>query len=473
MRSSGSLFKPFLYAAALEAGELGPRSLVPDVPTRYGSYEPENNLGNYSGEVRADEALARSLNVPFVRLLKSFGVDRFRDLLVSTGMSTLRRPAEDYGLTLILGGAETNLWEIAGRFAALARTASSAGAAGDRGPRASQVFDLGLTREELAARPRRPDPFSAGSAILTLDALTKVARPEEEAAWEDYASSRRIAWKTGTSFGNRDAWAIGVDGTFVVGVWVGNASGEGRPSLMGTAAAAPILFDLFGYLGAGTFGQDTARAATFRADARNSAAAASVASAAEGSVFREAEVCADSGWAAGPDCPRTEVVLVPAAAKSLPLCPYCTRVALTADGRYRVRAEEEAPANVRIEKRFVLPPAMEKYFASNLGYKSLPPWKPGSAQSGSDNSLAIIAPENGASIYIPVEITGRPGATVFTAAHRDRGAVVFWQLDGEYLGSTRGVHALEARPGPGRHTLTVVDGSGRSVSRHFTVLSGN
>ena len=216
---------------------------------------------------------------------------------------------------MILGGAETDLWEIAGRFAALARTAASAGRAGSRASGESQVFDLGLTREELAALPRRPNPFSAGSAILTLDALTKVARPEEEAAWEDYALSRRIAWKTGTSFGNRDAWAIGVDGTFVVGVWVGNASGEGRPSLKGTAAAAPILFDLFGYLDAGTLGQDTARAPSLAANARTSNADAA------GSAFREIEVCADSGWAARPDCPRVEMALVPAAAKSLPCAP--------------------------------------------------------------------------------------------------------------------------------------------------------
>ncbi|MGA2546686.1 MAG: transglycosylase domain-containing protein [Rectinemataceae bacterium] len=463
-RSSGSLFKPFLYAAALEAGELGPRSLLPDLPTRYGSYEPENNLGGYSGAVRADEALARSLNVPFVRLLKSFGVERFRDLLASTGMSTLRRRAEDYGLTLILGGAETSLWEMAGRFAALARTASSLGPATSRaGARAgaSQVFDLGLTRAELDSRARRPDPFSPGSATLTLDALTKVARPEEEAAWEDYASARRIAWKTGTSYGYRDAWAIGVDGTYVAGVWVGNASGEGRPSLKGSAAAAPILFELFGLLAAGGAGDA----------ASSSGAAGGGRDAAAPPALREMEVCADSGWAAGPDCARVETALVPAAVKSLPLCPYCASVAISADGRYRVRAEEEAPGNVRIEKRFVLPPAIERYYARSLGYKSLPPWKPGSAQSGSDRSLAVVAPEEGASLYIPVEITGRPGAAVFTVAHRDAKAVVFWQLDGIYLGSTRGVHAIEVRPGAGEHLLTVVDGAGRSVSRRFTVLS--
>ena len=453
-RSSGSLFKPFLYAAALEAGELGPRSLLPDLPTRYGSYEPENNAGTYSGAIRADEALARSLNVPFVRLLKSFGVERFRDLLVSTGMGTLRRRAEDYGLTLILGGAETSLWEMAGRFAALARSAYHGGA-GNQGPGGGQVFDLGLTRAELAARVRRPDPFSAGAAALTLDALTKVARPEEEAAWEDYASARRIAWKTGTSFGFRDAWAIGVDGSYVAGVWVGNASGEGRPSLKGSAAAAPILFELFGLLDAGGAGETL--------PASNVAPL----------EFRGTEVCADSGWAAGPDCARVEAALVPATAKGLPPCPYCTSVAVSADGRFRVRAEEEDPANVRIEKRFVLPPAIERYFARSLGYKGLPPWKPGSAQSGNDRSLQVVTPEQGASLFIPVEITGRPGAAVFTVAHRDAKAVVFWQLDGNYLGSTRGSHAIEVRPAAGEHVLTVVDGSGRSVSRRFTVLSGN
>jgi penicillin-binding protein 1C len=459
-RSSGSLFKPFLYAAALEAGELGPRSLLPDLPTRYGSYEPENNLGTYSGAVRADEALARSLNVPFVRLLKAFGVDRFKDILVSTGMTTLRRRADDYGLTLILGGSETSLWEMSGRFAALARAAGGGSPGGS-----PMAFDLGLTKAELASRVRRPDPYSSGSAALTLDALTKVARPEEEAAWEDYASSRRIAWKTGTSFGYRDAWAIGVDGKYVAGVWVGNASGEGRPSLKGSAAAAPLLFDLFGMLSSG--------GELGGAEVHALPAAGSAVAEGEGGALREIEVCAYSGWAAGPDCGRTETALVPAAAKALPLCPYCASVALSSDGQYRVRAELEAPGSVRMEKRFVLPPAMERFYGRNLDYAALPPWKPGSGPSGSDRSLAIVAPEEGASLFIPVEITGRPGATVFTAAHRDRDSVLFWTLDGVYLGQTRGTHAIEARPGAGAHLLDVTDAEGRSVARRFTVLSKN
>lgn len=455
-RSSGSLFKPFLYAAALDSGELGPRSIVPDVPTRYGSYEPENNLGTYSGAVRADEALARSLNVPFVRILKSFGVERFRDILVSTGMSTLTRRAEDYGLTLILGGAETTLWEITARYAALARTANYGRVHG-----ALQFFDLGVTNEELGRRVPRPDPFSPGAAALTLDVLTRVARPDDEAAWESYASARRIGWKTGTSFGYRDAWAIGVDGVYAVGVWVGNASGEGRPSLKGSTAAAPILFDVFGLLAAGGAGESSSVVQSSQiAPAERTA-----------SFLKTVEVCADSGWAAGPNCAKTETALVPKDAKALPLCPYCVSVALSADGKYRVRAEEEKYGSVRIEKRFVLPPGMEWYYKRNMDYRSLPPWRPGSSQSYSDSSLAVLIPEEGASVYIPIELSGRPGAIVFSAAHRDSGATLFWHLDGAYLGSTQGVHKLESRPAPGRHVLTIVDEAGRSVSRSFTVLS--
>ena len=453
-RSSGSILKPFLYAAALDAGELGPRSLLPDLPTRYGSYGPENYDHAFTGAVRADEALARSLNVPFVRLLKSYGVERFHSLLVSTGMTTLGRPASDYGLTLILGGAETTLWEIAGRYAALARTGAGHGA--------GEVFDLGLSAGELTHRPRRPNPFSQGAALLTLDALTRVARPGEEAAWQDYASSRRIAWKTGTSFGNRDAWAVGVDGRYVVGVWTGNATGEGMPALKGSAAAAPILFELFDLLGAS---RDSPEAP---------GAAPSGRIPTDGPVFKEVEVCADSGWAAGLDCPHTETVLMPADAKPLPLCPYCRSVALSADGKWRVRAEDEKPGSVRIEKWFVLPPAMEWYYRSvHLEYRPLPPWRPGTRPTSSDIGLSIVSPEEGVAIYIPIELTGRPGAAAFVAAERDPGATLFWQLDGVYLGATRGDHRMELRSGPGEHTLTVVDSSGRESTRHFTLLGGD
>ncbi|HOX47642.1 MAG TPA: penicillin-binding protein 1C [Spirochaetales bacterium] len=445
-RSSGSLLKPFLYAAALDSGEITPKALLADIPTRVGSYGPENNTGSYSGAVPAEEALARSLNVPFVRLLRSFGVERFRRLLLGTGMTTLTRPAEDYGLTLILGGAEITLWEAAGRYAALARTAR-----GLEAPGGGQYFDLAYTREAASRRAARPDPFSPGAAWLTLEALLEVGRPEDEASWREFASARKVAWKTGTSFGFRDAWAVGLTSEYVVAVWAGNASGEGRPELRGSTAAAPLLFDLVAALPRSPWIPRPS------------------------SALEYATLCADSGLPAGPDCARTERVLLPAgaAAKADSACPYCRLVQLSADGAYRVTAEGERLDLIRTERRFVLPPAMEWYYRrAHLDYRPLPPWKPGTpAPAGGGGGLALLEPGEGASLYVPIELSGRPGAAVFSAVHRDSRALVFWHLDGEYLGSTRGTHRMEARPGPGWHLLSLVDEEGREAERRFEVLN--
>lgn len=439
-RSSGSILKPFLYASMLGSGELAPCRLVFDIPTRVGSYSPENNLKTYSGAVRADEALARSLNVPFVRLLRSYGVERFASLLKRLGFTTLSRAPADYGLTLILGGAETTLVDAASAYACLARMAK----ADDPEPPDQFIGTTWRSGDESGIEPFEP-PFSAGAAWLTLEALVDVARPGEDASWQEYASSRRVSWKTGTSFGSRDAWAVGATPEYVVAVWAGNADGSGRPELKGTDAAAPILFDLF---------QALPRSSWFAEPV---------------SSLRWETVCAESGYPAGPDCELTERALVPASAKADEPCPYCRTVLLTADGRYRVMAEEAGGDELITERRFALPPAVEWYYSrSSPGYMPLPPWSPGSSAIEGD-AIEFIAPESGASLYVPIELDGTPGKAVFRAAHRDPAARLFWHLDGVYLGETQGDHRVEARPAPGSHELVVVDGRGSSASRRFEV----
>jgi len=446
-RSSGSILKPFLYASMLDSGELSPGRLVPDIPTRVGSYSPENNLKTYAGAVRADEALARSLNVPFVRRRRGDGVERFASLLKRLGFSTLVRAPADYGLPLILGGAEATLADAAAAYASLARSAL----ADDRPVAVARARwrapEEGQGGGALpASRGERSVPFSAGAAWLTLEALVEVARPGEEASWQEYASSRRVAWKTGTSFGSRDAWAIGVTPDWAVAVWAGNASGEGRPELKGTDAAAPLLFDLFEAL---------PRADWFPAPAAS---------------LRYETVCARSGYVAGPDCAETARVLVPAAASADSACPYCRLVHLSPDRAYRVRPESAGGAELTSERRFCLPPAIEWYYArSSLGYEPLPPWAPGS-EGDRGLELEFIAPEEGSMLFVPIELDGSPGRTVFRAVHRDPDARLFWHLDGDYLGETRGDHRMDSRPAPGRHELLVMDESGLSVTRRFGVF---
>ncbi|MBU0926155.1 MAG: penicillin-binding protein 1C, partial [Spirochaetes bacterium] len=440
-RSSGSILKPFLYAAMVDSGELSPSRLVPDIPTRVGSYSPENNLKTYAGAVRADEALARSLNVPFVRLLRGYGVERFAALLKRLGFSTLSRAPADYGLTLILGGAETSLVETASAYAALARAASPP----SEGP--EPFIGASWRRDAPATDTRFEPPFSRGAAWLTLEALVEVGRPGDEASWQQYASSRRVAWKTGTSFGSRDAWAVGVTSEYVAAVWVGNADGEGRPELKGTDAAAPLLFDLF---------QSLPRSRWFEEPVRD---------------LRYETVCADSGFAAGPDCASTRRAALPIGSGTDRGCPYCRVVHLSADGRYRVRAELSAGLDIVAQRRFVLPPAIEWYYSrSTLGYRPLPPWAPGMAGPG-DDAVEFLAPEEGASIFVPIELDGSLGMTVFRAAHRDPRARLFWHLDGDYLAETTGDHRVQARPAPGVHELVVVDQDGSGASRRFEVYS--
>jgi penicillin-binding protein 1C len=439
-RSTGSLLKPFLYAAMIDSGELLPHELVIDIPIRIGSYSPENSTERYLGAVPANEALARSLNVPAVRELRSFGVERFARFLASLGMGTLDRRYEDYGLPLILGGAEGRLWDMVSMYAGLGRAAQGSSGANPFWP-ASYL---------AGASPRKGGgaPLSRAAAWLTLEALAFVARPGEEAAWQDYASSRKIAWKTGTSFGYRDAWSIGLTPEIAVGVWMGNADGQGRPDLKGSAAAAPLLFEIFSaFRGRDWFPEPP-------------------------NGLSDLIVCADSGFPAGPDCARTAIVQIPAGAKARPACPYCRTILTSADGRYRVDQGSDPRLGSKAEKAFVLPPSVEAYYrAWNFSYRGLPPREPGRKDQSSGRDFSITVPESGSRIYIPIELNGEEGMAVFQAADRRPDSVLYWHVDERYMGSTRGDHRIQLRLAAGEHLLTLVDQDGASDSRRFEVLN--
>jgi penicillin-binding protein 1C len=246
-RSTGSILKPLLYGLMLQEGSLTPQSLVPDIPTQIGGYSPSNYDRNYRGAVPAQSALAHSLNVPAVRMLRDFGVARFQQSLQAMNITSLFRPADDYGLTLILGGAEASLWEMTSIYAQLAATARD-------GDTAQQSVQLLQTKDHLLQtddhsvihnNKKKLPVIRQGAAWLTLDALIAVARPGQDNYWRDFAGSQTIAWKTGTSYGLRDAWAIGSSGRYTLGVWVGNAGGEAASFMSGQTSAAPLLFDVF------------------------------------------------------------------------------------------------------------------------------------------------------------------------------------------------------------------------------------
>lgn len=456
-RSTGSILKPFLYAAMLDDGKMLPASLLPDVPTYINGFAPKNFSHQFDGAVHANEALIRSLNVPAVHMLQDYRYERFYTLLQNAGMTTLAQPADHYGLALILGGAEGTLWDITGMYASLARTLNHyflhAGATkyspDDFHAPTYHLSSLTDQKDNGAPVVEETSLFSAASIYNTFDALKEVYRPGEESGWRYFSNRRTIAWKTGTSFGHRDAWAVGVTPRYAVGVWVGNASGEGRPGLTGSDAAAPLLFDIFSLLQ-----QDT----WFREPA---------------SEWVTIEVCASSGYRATPACGEPVKQKVGKEGLRAPVCTYHQIIHVTADAKYRVNSACVPVNQIHHTPWFVLPPVQEYYFRSkNVSYRSQPPVRRDCATPSDGLPLMdMIYPKAGTRVFIPRNLDGTRGSVIAELAHRTPEAVVYWHLDDTYLGSTTRVHQMAIQASPGKHTMTLIDESGQVLKLAFEVIS--
>lgn len=447
-RSPGSALKPILYASMLSDGLILPNSIVPDIPTQIGSYAPKNFDLGYDGAVPANRALARSLNIPAVKLLQQYKYQRFYETLQQCGITTLNRTADTYGLSLILGGCEVTMWDLAGVYASMARTLNHQ--TRDHGkvdPNDFHPPNYVLGQNSQIADRKSNIPLDATSIWFTFQAMQDVMRPGEEGLWQQFTSSQKVAWKTGTSFGFRDGWAIGLTPKNVVAVWCGNTDGEGRPGLIGVQTAAPILFDIFRLL---------PNVSWFQRPTYN---------------YTYVPVCRQSGFRANVDCPDVDTLFMPPNAIRSPLCPYHKIIHLDATGKYRVTEECENPSTMQHKPWFILTPAMEFYYKQrNADYVTLPPFKPGCSFAETGKVMEIIYPEADAKIYVPLEISGEKGKTIFTAAHRRNGAKIFWSLDDEYIGTTQNFHQMALNPSPGKHVITLVDENGVSVSREFEIL---
>lgn len=284
---------------------------------------------------------------------------------------------------------------------------------------------------------------------LTLQAMLEVKRPGIEQTWRHFLSSQKVAWKTGTSQGFRDAWAIGVTPQYAVGVWVGNADGVGVAGLIGTQVAAPILFEVVDMLGGHTWFERPELDLT------------------------EIDVCLQSGYRAGPHCQTREKQWVPLKGREARACSFCRLIHCDQSMAYRVNGDCERISNIQPVKWFVLPPAMEWYYMrSHTDYRPLPPYRDDCRDTLDDEtpSMSLIYPTEEGSIYVPLDLDGTRSRTVFQAAHRLPGTTIYWHLDEDYLGTTRDIHQMELAPNAGQHTLTLVDEFGENLTRRFTIL---
>ncbi len=441
-RSTGSILKPFLYAASIQDGKLLPKMLVPDVPTYYKNFAPKNYTRTYEGAVPADEALSRSLNVPAVKMLEEYDIGKFCSVLQKVGVKTVKNDPDYYGLSLILGGAEATLFDLVGAYS------SMAGVLVNYTQNNSTYFNKAYSspslmfndKIELGSPSEVSQVFSAGSIYHTFEALTNVVRPIEESGWQTFSSSRKIAWKTGTSFGYRDAWAIGVTPEYVVGVWVGNATGEGRPGIVGGTTASPVMFDIFRHLPATSWFQQPY------------------------DDMEKISICKKSGYRAGPYC-ESDSVYVAVNSTRVEQCPYHHLIHLNKEQTNRVNSNCYPISQMVHKSWFILPPVMEWYYKRNHPtYKILPDFEKGCAGT-IERTMEFIYPQNNNKVYLPKGLDGEIQSVVLKIAHRSSQSTVYWHMDNEYLGETSFIHNMEIKPSEGKHYLTLIDDQGNVLNK--------
>nr|WP_313777797.1 penicillin-binding protein 1C [[Muricauda] meishanensis] len=446
-RSTGSTLKPLLFASLLDEGQILPNSLVADIPTVINGYHPQNFNKKHMGAVPASRALSRSLNVPAVRLLRQYGLQKFYNQLGKMNLNSLDKPAAHYGLPLVLGGAESSLWEVTKTYASMASTLNHFLENSSTYHQNEFVEPTYLLHRETDFGKQQFDPpvLGAGSIYGTFQSLYQVNRPEGDENWHFFDSSRPIAWKTGTSFGFKDAWAVGVTPKYAIGVWAGNADGEGRPGLTGITAAAPLLFDVLDALPQSGWFQEPF------------------------DDMVQLEVCPLSGHRASPFCDDPQKIWVSANGTRTGPCPYHQTIFLDASEDFRVHSECYPLENMIAKNWFVLPPVMEYYHTSfNPNYKSLPPFLEGCSSIDSQH-MEFLFPKEDEEVLLPKDLGNKTMDVIFKLAHQQSEATVYWYLDETYVGKTENFHELILNVTPGDYTLTAMDDQGTRIQQSIQV----
>ncbi len=428
-RSSGSILKPFLYALSMDEGLILPQTLIRDLPTYFEGFAPNNASEKFLGVASAKEALVSSLNIPAVRLLNSYGVFQFYAVLKKAGVSTFFRSADDYGLPLILGGAEVNMWDMVALYRALANE--------------GQVKPNQILQKDTLTQSQ--PIFSSGASFLTLDILKELVRPGSEYYWRSFNRRRPIAWKTGTSFGHKDAWAVGVNPQYTIGVWVGNFNGETNKNLSGASSAGPILFDLLQ-----TLPSDPKQKWFTKNDMD----------------FSQKRICSLSGFSATSACIAVDTVDAPYYMKPLKTCDYHQIKYFSNSGKYQTCSHCWSSLGALKKSVTTYSPDIAYYLRENGQYiERIPTHYPHCPRYKSEQSVQIIYPNLEAKLFLPRDYDGEIQQVLCKVGNTQSVEKVFWYLDDVFLGSTEIDHKMAVKFKPGNNTLKVVDENGSEDSR--------
>jgi penicillin-binding protein 1C len=432
-RSPGSTLKPFLYGLAFDQGHLVPGSMLLDVPTDFAGYVPENYGQNFQGLVSARNALATSLNVPAARLLSRCGIIPFHELLGRGGLSTLDKPASHYGLSLALGGCEVRLLELTNLYAALAD-------AGTFKPVRPQPQPLDA--QESGVRLLSPE-----ASAMVLDILATTRRPDLPDSWEFTLAAPKVAWKTGTSFGHRDAWAVGLSRDLAIGVWVGNPDGSQCENISGTRHAGPLLFDLFRALS-----PKTTRLPSFPTPR-----------------LQRIKLCAMSAERPGPQCPITTSPAI-AGVSVLPVCSMHRQIFVNPENGLRLHGDCLLDHESETKTALVWPAELVAFRrAQGASLPEMPPVDPDCLDVPQEEGPIILSPSPHTPYLLRADAPREHQRLALSAAGAADATVHYWYVDGRHTGQTPPDTPCFIALEEGEHVAMVTDDHGRSARATFTV----
>ena len=435
-RSPGSTLKPFVYALGIDQGLILPLSILKDEPRSFGSYNPENYDREFVGPIRAEDALARSRNVPAVELTSRLSHPTLYQFLKSAGVD-LPRDEKYYGLSLPLGGAEVTMQDLVRLYCMLANN--------------------GKLRPLHHTRPHADEPgarlLSPEACFLTLEMLSKVPRPSQGGEGEEMP----VFWKTGTSNGFRDAWSVSVFDHYVLAVWVGNFDGSGNPAFIGRTCAGPLLFQIIDAMRAAGIARITAHEPP------------------PGANLKRVEFCAVSGQLATSACKHRVTGWFVPGISPITSCEVHREVLVDDETGLRVAADDGTRKVHAEVYEFWPSDLLDLFQKAGLPRQLPPPFLPGgsideSARSG--KSPAIISPKSD----VTYSIRAGDDASRALSLRADTDAdvrKVYWFADAAYLGSSVAHESLEWKPKVGSHTILALDDAGRSATRSVTVESSD
>lgn len=431
-RSPGSAIKPFIYALAMEQGLAHPMTMLKDTPFSYRGFNPENFDGDFQGPLHARDALIKSRNVPAVYLASHLKEPTLHAFLKKAGVTPLREEGF-YGLSLALGGAEISMEKIAELYAMLANE--------------GRLKPLRKLESESISGGEKM--LSPEAAYMVLDILKDNPPPAQSFRRDWTAGNLPVSWKTGTSAGFRDAWAIGVAGGYVVAVWVGNFDGRPNPAFIGADAAAPLMFELV----------DALKGLHFVTGGERRPVPPGL---------TKTEVCAVSGQIPGPHCQVKAKTLFIAGKSPITKCSIHRQVAVSA-----VSGMAACPGDAKVVyKTYEFWPSdlLKIFRQAGIPRRLPPPPDPSCSFTAgiSGRAPAITSPQAGVVYSLPAD--GKGADKISLSAVTDSDAeTIYWFVDAEYVGAAPAGQPAFWKPKPGTFTVRAVDDRGRADSRKMTV----